>query len=69
MEMLGFKIVDVELVKETKADELTRQFKEVCPNSTHSSTVQCELLCKYSNIYKQGALEWVTSNLFTVQSS
>ena len=29
LEMLGFKIVDVELVVETKTDELTQQFEEV----------------------------------------
>lgn len=36
LEMLGFKIVDVELVVETKADELTQQFQEVrrCPSAT-----------------------------------
>ena len=39
MEMLGFKIVEVELAQETKADELTRQFHEVRLNTTgiHSS--------------------------------
>ena len=39
MEMLGFKIVEVELAQETKADELTRQFHEVHLNTIgiHSS--------------------------------
>ena len=29
LEMLGFKIVDVELVMDTKTEELTQQFQEV----------------------------------------
>ena len=37
MEMLGFKIVEVELAQETKADELVRQFHEVRLNTIHSS--------------------------------
>ena len=40
MEQLGFKIVDVELVQETKADELSQQFQEVCPSAAYCSTVR-----------------------------